>query len=59
VRGTSFGFGWNLGISLQLDVSPSADVTLTINGRRRTFYFTPPVLRKYSIRCNLQSRDGV
>jgi len=44
LRGTSgdFGFGWNLNISVQMTVSPTSDVTLTINGRRRTFYFTPP-----------------
>ena len=44
VRGSSgdFGFGWNLGITLQVEISPTADVTLTINGRRRTFFFTPP-----------------
>jgi len=44
VRGTSsdFGFGWRLGINLQTQVSPTGDVTLTINGKSRTFYFTPP-----------------
>jgi RHS repeat-associated protein len=43
VRSTSsdFGYGWNLGVNVQLDVSADHDVTLTINGQRRTFYFTP------------------
>jgi hypothetical protein len=42
-RATSsdFGNGWSLGINVQLDVSPQHDVTLTLNGQRRTFYFTP------------------
>jgi YD repeat-containing protein len=45
VRGVSsdFGFGWSLGIKVQLDVSPSHDVTLTLNGQRKTFFFTPYV----------------
>ena len=44
VRGTSsdFGYGWRLGINIQTQVSPTGDVTLTINGKTRTFYFTPP-----------------
>ena len=43
VRSTSsdFGYGWTLGVNVQLEVSPSNDVTLTLNGQRRTFYFTP------------------
>src|SRR6266567_4465694 len=36
-----FGFGWNLGIKMDVQTSPTHDVTLTINGQRRTFYFTP------------------
>lgn len=32
-----FGFGWNLGITLQTQISPAGDVTFTLNGRRRTF----------------------
>ena len=45
VRSTSsdFGYGWSLGVNVQLDVSPLNDVTLTINGQRHTFYFTPYV----------------
>ena len=44
VRGTSsdFGYGWTLGINIQTQISPTGDVTLTINGKARTFYFTPP-----------------
>ena len=44
VRGTSsdFGYGWTLGVNIQTQVSPTGDVTLTINGKARTFYFTPP-----------------
>ncbi len=43
-RGTSsdFGFGWRLGVNIQTTISPAGDVTLTLNGRSRTFYFTPP-----------------
>ena len=43
VRSTSsdFGYGWSLGVNVQLDVSPLNDLTLTINGQRHTFYFTP------------------
>jgi RHS repeat-associated protein len=37
-----FGFGWNLGINVQVNISPEDDVTLTINGSAKTFYFTPP-----------------
>ncbi|QOY86399.1 DUF6531 domain-containing protein [Paludibaculum fermentans] len=37
-----FGYGWKLGVSaLRFEVGPSSDVTLTINGQRKTFYFTP------------------
>ena len=45
VRNTSsdFGYGWTLGVNVQLDVSADYDVTLTINGQRRTFYFAPYV----------------
>ncbi|SPF46811.1 hypothetical protein SBA4_3570010 [Candidatus Sulfopaludibacter sp. SbA4] len=43
VRGTSsdFGNGWTLGVNVQLSVSSTYDVTLTINNQQRTFYFTP------------------
>jgi RHS repeat-associated protein len=43
VRSTSsdFGYGWTLGVNVQLSVSATNDVTLTINGQRRTFYYTP------------------
>ena len=43
-----FGFGWKLGIqSLNFAASATGDVTFTVGGRRRTFYFT---LRR--IRCS-------
>src|SRR5579883_2518764 len=43
-RATSsdFGYGWSLGIKVQLEIGNTQDVTLTLNGQRRTFYFTPP-----------------
>jgi YD repeat-containing protein len=43
LRSTSsdFGYGWSLGIKVQLEIAPSQDVTFTINGQRRTFYFAP------------------
>src|ERR1035438_3612302 len=43
VRNTSsdFGYGWSLGIKVQLEIGNTQDVTLTLNGQRRTFYFTP------------------
>lgn len=42
-RGVSsdFGYGWSLGINVQVEISNTNDVTLTLNGQRRTFYFTP------------------
>ncbi|HLK66747.1 MAG TPA: malectin domain-containing carbohydrate-binding protein [Bryobacteraceae bacterium] len=36
-----FGYGWTLGVQVQLEVANTQDVTLTINGQRRTFYWTP------------------
>ena len=36
-----FGYGWSLGVNAQLETSPNNDLMLTINGQRRTFYFTP------------------
>ena len=36
-----FGYGWNLGIKMDVQTSPTNNVTLTIHGKRRTFYFTP------------------
>jgi YD repeat-containing protein len=41
--GTSgdFGYGWNLGINVNLTVDPKGDVTFTLGGQRKTFYFTP------------------
>ena len=41
--GTSsdFGYGWNLGINVNLTVDPAGDVTFTLGGQRRTFYLAP------------------
>jgi YD repeat-containing protein len=41
--GTSgdFGYGWNLGINVNLTSDASNNVTFTLGGQRRTFYFTP------------------
>jgi RHS repeat-associated protein len=42
-RGTveDFGNGWKLGASVELSVDLMMNVTLTANGKRQTFYFTP------------------
>jgi RHS repeat-associated protein len=44
VSGTSsdFGYGWSLSINLQMQIASTNDVTFTINGQQKTFYFTPP-----------------
>src|SRR5262249_11693835 len=44
VRGVSsdFGYGWSLGIKVQMEIANTSDVTFTLNGQRRTFFFTPP-----------------
>jgi RHS repeat-associated protein len=41
--GTSsdFGYGWSLGINVNLVVDPSGNVTFTLGGQRKTFYLTP------------------
>jgi RHS repeat-associated protein len=36
-----FGYGWNLGINVNLVVDNSGNVTFTLGGQRRTFYLTP------------------
>jgi RHS repeat-associated protein len=36
-----FGYGWNLGINVNLTVDPKNNVTFTLGGQRRTFFFTP------------------
>ena len=36
-----FGYGWNLGINVNLVVDPKGDVTFTLGGQRRTFYLAP------------------
>ncbi|WP_321474123.1 RHS repeat-associated core domain-containing protein [uncultured Paludibaculum sp.] len=40
-RSMDFGYGWRLGLRLNMETSPTGHVTFTLNGRRRTFYFTP------------------
>jgi RHS repeat-associated protein len=35
-----FGYGWNLGINVNLTVDPKGDVTFTLGGQRKTFYLT-------------------
>jgi len=44
--GTSgdFGYGWNLSTNVNLTVDPANNVTFTLGGQRRTFYFTPQYL---------------
>ncbi|MGA2435891.1 MAG: Ig-like domain-containing protein, partial [Bryobacteraceae bacterium] len=39
-----FGYGWSLTTRVDLEVGPRGDVTFTLGGRRRTFYFTPKYL---------------
>jgi hypothetical protein len=43
--GTSsdFGYGWSLGVNVNLSVDPEGNVTFTLGGQRRTFYLTPQV----------------
>ena len=40
-RSMDFGYGWALGINVDLSVDSSYNVTFTLAGQRRTFYFTP------------------
>ena len=50
-RGTSedFGYGWSVGVNVDLTVDPMNDVTFTLGGRRRTFYFTPqPLFQQFA-----------
>jgi len=44
--GTSgdFGYGWNLGINVNLAVDNAGNVTFTLGGQRKTFNFTPNML---------------
>jgi len=37
-------YGWSVGVNVDLTVDPMNDVTFTLGGRRRTFYFTPQAL---------------
>ncbi len=39
-----FGYGWNLGTSVNLSVDPKGDVTFTLGGSRKTFNLTPQYL---------------
>jgi hypothetical protein len=50
VSGTSidFGYGWSLSINLQMQIASTNDVSFTINGQQKTFYFTP-VVRQNSV----------
>jgi len=45
--GTSgdFGYGWNLGINTNLTTDASDNVTFTLGGQRKTFYFTPGIIQ--------------
>jgi YD repeat-containing protein len=38
---SDFGYGWSLGTRIDLEVNGYSDVTFTLGGRRRTFYFEP------------------
>jgi RHS repeat-associated protein len=40
-KSQDFGYGWSLSTTVDLEVSPKYDVTLTVAGKRRTFYFNP------------------
>ncbi len=38
---SDFGYGWSLSTNVDLTVDASHNVTFTLGGQRRTFYFTP------------------
>jgi RHS repeat-associated protein len=38
---SDFGYGWSLSTNVDLAVDASHNVTFTLGGQRRTFYFTP------------------
>ena len=38
---SDFGYGWSLSLNVDLTVDPQGDVTFTLGGQRKTFYFTP------------------
>lgn len=41
-QSSDFGYGWKLGLNaVNMSVTATSDVALTIGGKRRTFYFTP------------------
>ena len=51
--GTSgdFGYGWNLGINVNLMVDNAGNVTFTLGGQRRTFNLTPTMPPCTAIGC--------
>jgi YD repeat-containing protein len=52
--GTSgdFGYGWNLGINVNLTVDSKGDVTFTLGGQRKTFYLAPQQLSCGIVMCS-------
>ncbi len=48
---SDFGYGWSLGINVNLTVDPAGDVTFTLGGQRKTFYFTPRVPPCTAVGC--------
>jgi len=38
---SDFGYGWSLGLNVNLSVDSAGDVTFTLNGQRKTFSFQP------------------
>ena len=38
---SDFGYGWSLGLNVNLTVDPAGNVTFTLGGQRKTFYLTP------------------
>ncbi len=40
-QSSDFGYGWSLGTKVALQVDPKNNVTFTLGGQRRTFYFAP------------------
>src|SRR5262249_39158012 len=40
-KSMDFGFGWSLATSVDLQVDAANNVSFTINGQRRTFFFSP------------------
>ncbi len=40
-QSSDFGYGWSLSMNVGLQVNPKNNVTFTLGGQRRTFYFAP------------------